>query len=95
MILSLKISFFVYENFSSLNNSEEIAHVIDFEENENEEKKELDENKKIHQIILASSFQIIDGDTNSPSSNLLALRNLYSEFTTPPPELGYYRNLNT
>jgi hypothetical protein len=85
MILSLKISSFVYENISSLHTSDEITHVLDFDENE--EKKELDENEKMHQPILASSLQRLDQENKRPSSNSLVFGSLYFKYTTPPPEL--------
>ncbi len=50
----------MYENLSSLNYSDETALVVDFDENE--EKKELDENEKIHQQILGSNFQQVNND---------------------------------
>ena len=74
----------MYENLSSLNNSDETALVVDFDENE--EKKELDENEKIHQQIIGSNFQQINNDNSCPSSNLSKLKGLYLEYTSPPPE---------
>ncbi len=85
MILSLKISSFVYENLSSLSNTEEISHIVDFDENE--EKKEFDEKEKIHQPIAPSKFNLIENFNNKPHSISSSLRNLFFEYTTPPPEL--------
>lgn len=84
IVLSLKISSFVYENLSSLNTSDELALVVDFDENE--EKKELDENEKIHQQILGSNFQQVNNNNENPSPNLSKLKGLYLEYTSPPPE---------
>ncbi|MGB0880353.1 MAG: hypothetical protein ACPGTO_07280 [Polaribacter sp.] len=88
MILSLKITSFVYENFSYLNHSETISYIIDFGESENEEKKELDENEKIHQFINASNLKLIEHINSNPFTGFSELRNLYFEYITPPPELA-------
>ena len=88
MILSLKISSFVYENLSYLSHSDTISYTIDFDENENEEKKELDENEKIHQLINVSNVKLVQNTTHNPFSGFSGLRNLYFEYTTPPPELA-------
>jgi hypothetical protein len=77
----------VYENISSIHTSDEITSVLDFDENENEEKKELDENEKMHQPILASSLQRLDQENKRPSSNSLVFGSLYFKYNTPPPEL--------
>jgi hypothetical protein len=65
----------VYENLSSLNNSDETALVVDF-----------DENEKIHQQILGSNFQQVNNNNENPSPNLSKLKGLYLEYTSPPPE---------
>lgn len=87
VILSLKMSSFVYENLSYLGHSDTIAYTIDFDENENEEKKEFDENEKIHQFTNASNLKLIEYRNNNPILSFLELRNLYFEYITPPPEL--------
>ena len=79
----------MYENLSHLSHSDTISYAIDFgeNENENEEKKEIDENEKIHQFINASNVKSIEHRNNNPISGFLELKNLYFEYITPPPEL--------
>jgi len=48
ILLSLKVSYFIYENTSFFENSDAISIVVDMEESEN---KEADENEKINQPL--------------------------------------------
>ena len=90
MMLSFKVGYFVFENVSNLHLSETISCTIDLNdfENENEEKKEFDESEKIHQSLINTDFSdelFFSSQSDKLSENY---RDLYFEFTTPPPELG-------
>ena len=90
VMLSFKMGYFVYDNVSNLHHSETISCTIDLGdfENENEEKKEFDESEKIHQTLISTDF--VDNFSFQKYTERLSenYRNLYFEFTTPPPELG-------
>ena len=89
LLLAFKASYFVVENYQVIT-STEISFFLDLNdfENENEEKQELDENKKINEPIVKNSFT----EDLYIKRNHLDLhknyRNLHFEFTTPPPELS-------
>ncbi len=88
VFLALKGSFFVAEN-SGLLHEVEISYLLDFDdlENENEEKKEIDEKEKIHQHLTKFLFR-----KKAKTQKLLTLQEKYQtqyiEFTTPPPEFS-------
>ncbi|MGB0892328.1 MAG: hypothetical protein ACPGUU_08240 [Flavobacteriaceae bacterium] len=90
MMLSFKIGYFVYENVSNLHHSETISCTIDLDdfENENEEKKEFDESEKIHQPTINTDFSEVTIFKLQIDNLSESYRDLYFEFTTPPPELG-------
>ncbi|MGB0892262.1 MAG: hypothetical protein ACPGUU_07910 [Flavobacteriaceae bacterium] len=89
MILSFKIGYFVYENVSNIHHSETISCTLDLEdfENENEEKNEFDETEKIHQTVIKTDFSEIVNFKSQIDKLSENYRDLYFEFTTPPPEL--------
>ena len=88
MILSLKAGYFVVENTSFLHQSE-ISSSVDISdfENENEEKKEIDESEKIHQSIIKTSVTSLFNSEKFSFEVLKKYNDLHYEFTTPPPEV--------
>ena len=84
------MGYFVYENVSNLHHSETISCTIDLGdfESENEEKKEFDESEKIHQLLINTDFSEIANYKLQTDKLSESYRNLYFEFTTPPPELS-------
>ncbi len=84
VFLSLKGGFFVAENTEILHEIE-ISHQLDFDDIENEEKKEIDEENKIPQNLTEFLFQ----KKIKNQKCLVQLDNYqiqYLEFTTPPPK---------
>ncbi len=84
MLLSLKVSYFVYENISFFESSESISVLIDLEENES---KEIDEIEKIHQSFSTYIFNFLKNHKNhfSIQKNYM---NWYLEYNPPPPEFS-------
>lgn len=88
MILSLKVSYAIYQNISVVSNSIETAYVLDLDESEKEEKQETDESKKIHQNVKTHGVNSLVNKSNFNSIVALNYKVLHLEFTTPPPEIG-------
>ena len=88
LILSIKVSVFVYDNYSSHNNSIENISVIDFEDSETEE-KEIEEHKKIVEALPKNKISASVLNRNRHNFSLEIDTSTYLEFTTPPPELNH------
>ena len=88
MILSLKVSYAIYQNISVISNSIETAYVLDLEESEKEENQEIDESKKIHQKVKIDPINTIVNNSKFNAKVALNYKILHLEFTTPPPEIG-------
>ena len=87
MILSLKVSYVLHQTISKLCYADEISYVLDFEESEKEEKKELDEEKKINQKNTLSCFFNHKKSTKKTANISFKYKDIYEEFVTPPPEV--------
>lgn len=85
IVVTLKVSVFVYENFNSIEIDSENISLVDSEETKSE-KKEIDEEIKIVQSLLNNKSSV----GNITGTNIDAFANKYSsrylEFSTPPPE---------
>ena len=86
MILSLKVSVFVYDNYTSTEFSVEKISLSDIEDSETEE-KEIDEQKKIVEYISTSKSSFISSINNRYKTLLEKYNSRYLEYSTPPPEL--------
>jgi hypothetical protein len=87
MILSLKVSTFVYDNIVSLELTSENISLVDFEDSESEE-KEIDELKKIVQSIKNNNSSTIDSKKSNSNYLFDNYNTTYLEYSTPPPELS-------
>lgn len=86
MILSLKVSVFVYDNYTSTEFSVEKISLTDIEDSETEE-KELDEQKKIVEYISISKNPFTSNINKRYKTLLEKYNSRYLEYATPPPEL--------
>lgn len=87
LMLSLKVSVFVYNNYASTEFSVEEISLTDIEDTENEE-KEIDEQKKIVEYALNNNSTVVNSTTKLYTSALKSYINWHLEYTTPPPELS-------
>lgn len=87
MILSLKVSMFVYDNINSLELTSENISLVDFEDSESEE-KEVDEQKKIVQPIKNNNSSNVDSKKSNNNYLFDNYNTTYLEYSTPPPELS-------
>ena len=87
MILSLKVTYAVYQNISLVSESIEVAFVLDIDESEKEESYETDETKKIHEKVKLVSLNSLIDKSKFNSKVKLNYKILHLEFTTPPPEI--------
>jgi hypothetical protein len=85
LILSLKVSVFVYDNYTSTEFSVEKVSLSDIEDSETEE-KELDEQKKIVEYISTCKSSFISSIDNPYKTLLEKYNSRYLEYATPPPE---------
>jgi uncharacterized membrane protein YfhO len=85
MVLSLKVTVFVYDNFNSLEFSSEKISMVDFEDTEGEE-KESDEQKKIVQQIKNNNSSSLNSNKSNNNYMFDNYNITYLEYTTPPPE---------
>jgi len=85
LILSIKASVYVSDNYGSLEVSLEKTSIGDFEDSESE-KKEVDEQKKIVEYLINNKSEILS--SNKANSNYLQkiYASTYLEYSTPPPE---------
>jgi len=88
MSITLKVSHVVYQNVSLITDSTHISYVLELEESENEEKKELDESEKIQEKV--NSFSVTTFNSSSLQTTFFKLnyKIFHLEFTTPPPKIG-------
>ncbi len=87
LTLSLKVSVFVYESYTSTEFSiEKISH-SDIEDSESEE-KEIDELKKIVEYFPNTRVSSAYGMKSSHKCLLNRYNSRHLEYTTPPPEFS-------
>jgi viroplasmin and RNaseH domain-containing protein len=86
IVVTLKVSVFVYENFNSIEIYSEEVSLVDSEDTKSE-KKEIDEEIKIVQSLLNNNSSTRNGiDINADVfANKYSSR--YLESSTPPPEV--------
>lgn len=87
LLLSIKVSLFVYNNYASTEFTSEEISLTDIEDSESEE-KEIDEQKKIVEPIKNSNSSNIDGRKSNNNYLFDSYNTTYLEYTTPPPELS-------
>jgi len=85
LILSIKVSVYISDNYGALKYSVEKTSIIDFEDSESE-KKEVDEQKKIVEYISNNKSEILSPNKTDSNCLLKMYTSTYLEFTTPPPE---------
>lgn len=88
MVITLKVSFAVYQNVYNFSNSEEIAFFLEIDDSEKQENIEFDESEKIHQKINTSISFTFSKKEKQYAHILFDYKTKHKEYTTPPPEIG-------